>query len=106
MTSYAALLQNTLKFSLAPSTLAIYTSKFGLKRREKQKIFASASVARKNGRFLGVGGFAPPQEEFLPAPMTLPVAYWLLTTRLSCHTSDLGVAEACAAVAVFGVSVR
>ena len=45
-------------------------------------------------------------EEFLPAPMTLPVAYWLLTTRLNCHTSDLGVAEACAAVAVFGVSVH
>ena len=45
-------------------------------------------------------------EEFLPAPMTLPVAYWLLTTGLNCHTSDLGVAETAAAVAVFGVSVH
>ena len=35
MTSYAAVLQNTVKFSLAPSALALDTLYFSLKRREK-----------------------------------------------------------------------
>ena len=34
MTSYAALLRNNLKFSLAPSALAIITLKFSLTRRK------------------------------------------------------------------------
>ena len=52
MTSYAAVLQKTLKFSLAPSALALDTLYFSLKRREKNaKIFVCAFGARKNGRF-------------------------------------------------------
>ena len=39
MTSYAAVLQNTLKFSLAPTALAIDTLYFSLKRAKKCKIF-------------------------------------------------------------------
>ena len=39
MKSYAAVLEKTLKFSLAPSALAIDTPYFSLKRRKKRKIF-------------------------------------------------------------------
>ena len=39
MTSYAAALQNTLKFSLAPSALALDTLYFSLKRREERNHF-------------------------------------------------------------------
>ena len=39
MTSYSVALQNTLKFSLVPSALAIDTLYFSLKRRKKRKIF-------------------------------------------------------------------
>ena len=39
VTSHAAVLQNTLKFLLAPSTLAIDTVYFSLKRREKRNVF-------------------------------------------------------------------
>ena len=39
MTSYAAVLQNTLKFSLAPSALALDILYFSLKRREKKRNF-------------------------------------------------------------------
>ena len=45
MTSYFAVLQNTLKFSLAPSALTIDTLYFSLKRR---KIHS----APKNGQFV------------------------------------------------------
>ena len=37
VTSYAAVLQNTLNFSLAPPALALHTLYFSLKRREKRK---------------------------------------------------------------------
>ena len=37
MTSYAAVLQNALKFSLAPSALAKDTLYFSLKRRKNRK---------------------------------------------------------------------
>ena len=47
MTSYAAVLQNTLKFSLAPSALALVTLYFSLKRREKRKKFSFAPSARR-----------------------------------------------------------
>ena len=39
ITPYAAVLQNTLKFSLAPSALAIDALYFSLKRREKTQNF-------------------------------------------------------------------
>ena len=39
VTSYAAALQNTLKFSLAPSALAPDTLYFSLKRREERNHF-------------------------------------------------------------------
>ena len=42
MTSYAAVLQNTLKFSLAPTALALDTLYFSLKRREKTQKFSFA----------------------------------------------------------------
>ena len=52
MTSYAAVLRKTLKFSLAPSALAIDTLYFSLKCREKNtKIFVCAFGAPKNDRF-------------------------------------------------------
>ena len=47
MTSYAAVLQNTLKFSLAPSALALYILYFSLKRREKTQKFSFAPSARR-----------------------------------------------------------
>ena len=51
MTSYAGVLQNTLKFSLAPLALALDTLYFSLKRREKNaKIFVCAFGAPENGR--------------------------------------------------------
>ena len=70
MTSYAALLQNTLVFLLALSALAITTHKFSLKRRKKTQIFVCAFGVRKTidfflwsaekmSTFLGVDGFAP-----------------------------------------------
>ena len=37
MTSYAAVLQNTLNFSLAPSALALHTLYLSLKRRKKKR---------------------------------------------------------------------
>ena len=53
MTSYAAVLQNTLKFSLAPSALAPDTLYFSLKRREKtQKCSFAPSARRKMVDFL------------------------------------------------------
>ena len=51
MTSYAAVLQNTLKFSFAPSALALDTLYFSLKRRKNATIFVCAFGAPKNGRF-------------------------------------------------------
>ena len=52
VTSYAAVLQNTLKFSLAPEALAIDTLYFSLKRREKNaNIFVCVFGAPKNGQF-------------------------------------------------------
>ena len=70
MTSYAAFLQNTLKFSLAPSALVLDTLYFSLKRREKTQKFSLAPSARRKmvnflygaenaSTFLSVGGFAP-----------------------------------------------
>ena len=67
--SYAALLQNTLKFSLSSSALAIHLT-FSLKRRRKRKHFRCAVGAPKKLffylrraekllTFLGFGGFAP-----------------------------------------------
>ena len=54
MTSYAAVLQNTIKFSLTPSALAIRTLHFSLKRCKNRKNFRlclESLSAPKNGRF-------------------------------------------------------
>ena len=51
MTSYAAVLRKTLKFSLAPSALAIDTLYFSLKRRKKRNIFRLRLRRAENGRF-------------------------------------------------------
>ena len=52
MTSYAAVLQNTLELSLAPSALALDTLYFGRKTlRKNAKMFVCAIGAPKNGRF-------------------------------------------------------
>ena len=81
MTSYAAVLQNTLKVSLASSVLAIDTLYFNLKRRKNVKIFVCAFGVPTNGRFFvrhaenvsffvaGVLHPPPPMEKFLRAPM-------------------------------------
>ena len=47
MTSYAAVLQNILKFSLAPTALALDTPYFSVKRREKTQKFSFAPSARR-----------------------------------------------------------
>ena len=52
MTSYAAILRNTLKFSLAPSALAIKTLKFSLKQLKNSRFFRLSLGRTKNGRFL------------------------------------------------------
>ena len=82
MTSYAAVLQNTLKFSLAPSALPLDTLCFSLKRREKTQKFSFAPSARrkmvdllygapKTCRLFKVSVILPPLEKFLRAPMTI-----------------------------------
>ena len=51
MTSYADVLRNTLKFSLASSALAIDTLYFSLKWHKKAKTIVCAFGAPKNGQF-------------------------------------------------------
>ena len=60
MTSYAVPVENTLKFSLAPSALALFTLKLRLKRRKIAKIFVRAFGAPKNRSFLSVLAVLPP----------------------------------------------
>ena len=50
MTTYAAVLQNTLKFSRALLVLALDILYFSLKRREKTQKFSFAPSARRKGR--------------------------------------------------------
>ena len=70
MTSYAAVLQNTLKFSLAPSALAIDTLYFSLKCREKRKNFRLRFRRAENVSIFKVSvDFCPPLEKFLRAPI-------------------------------------
>ena len=80
VTTYAAVLQNTLKFSLAPSALELDTLYFSLKRREKRKNFrlrlrraVKWSIFRtarwKGVEFLKCRSFCPSLEKFLRAPM-------------------------------------
>ena len=64
MTSYAVSVQNTLKFSLAPSALAISTLKFCLKHRKNAKIFVGAFGAPKDRPFLSVPEVLPPSGKF------------------------------------------
>ena len=86
MTSYAAVLQNTLKFSLAPSALAIYTLYFSLKRAKKRKNFRLrlrraekwsifCTARRKRVNFLKRRWFCPPLEKFLRAPIGGGLSY-------------------------------
>ena len=64
MTSYAAVLQNALKFSLAPSALAIDALYLSLKRRKKRKNFRKMVDfwygAPKTCRFFNVLVVLPP----------------------------------------------
>ena len=87
MTSYAAVLQNTLKFSLAPSALAINTLCFTLKRRKKRKSFRLRLRRAENGHFfarraenvltfLSVGGFAPLWKNFCGRPWSRADEVW------------------------------
>ena len=80
MTSYAAVLQHTLKFSLAPSALATDTLYFSLKRAKKRENFRLrlrlaekwsifCTARRKRVNFLKRRWFCPPLEKFLRAPM-------------------------------------
>ena len=62
-------LKNTLKFSLAPSALAICTLVFGLKRRKNAQIVVCVFRAPESGRFFkGVSGFAPLWKFFCGCP--------------------------------------
>ena len=73
MMSYAALLQNTLKFSLAPAELAIYkyTLEISSKRRKSRKDFRlSLRRAEKiNDRLFKAFVVLSPLNKFLRAPM-------------------------------------
>ena len=82
MTSYAAVQQNTLKFSLAPTALAIDTLYFSLKRAKKRKIFRLrlrrvekwsifSTARRKRLNFFKCRWFCPPLKKFLRAPMVM-----------------------------------
>ena len=95
MTSYAAVLQNTLKFSLAPSALAIDTLYFSLKRAKKCKNFRLrlrraekcsifCTARRKGVNFFKCRWFCPPLEKFLRAPMP---PYHLSAIRDTTHKS-------------------
>ena len=68
LVSYAASVQNILKFLLAPSALASNTLKLSLRRRKIAKIFVRAFVI-----FVSLRGFAP-SGKFLRAPMMIPLA--------------------------------
>ena len=60
MTSYAVFVQNTLKFSLAPSALASNTLKLSLKRRKnREKFRLRLRRAEKQVIFVSSRGFAP-----------------------------------------------
>ena len=81
-TSYVAVQQSTLKFSLAPSALATDTLYFSLKRRKKKKtqeVSTFCTARRKRVDFLKRRWFCPPLENFLRAPMNIT---WIL--KLSC----------------------
>ena len=60
MTSYAVLVENTLKFLLAPSACASNSLKFSLHRRKIAKFFVRALGALKNSSFLSVRAVLPP----------------------------------------------
>ena len=61
MTSHAVPVENILKFSLAPSTLASNTVKLSLTRKKKSRRFPFApSVRRKIGHFLSIHAIPPP----------------------------------------------
>ena len=79
MTSYAAVLRNTLKFSLAPSALAIDILYFSLKRRKKRKNFRLrlrraekwsifGTARRKRVNFLKCRWFCPLWKNFCGRP--------------------------------------
>ena len=75
MTSYAALLWNTLTFSLAPSALAIKTLTCSLKcRKSAKKISFAASAHRKTVNLFRCRRFCPALENFLRAPMPMGVS--------------------------------
>ena len=83
MTSYAAVLQNALKFSLAPSALAKDTLYLSLERRKKRKIFCLrprraeklifCTVRRKRVNFLKCRWFCPLWKNFCVRPWLLVV---------------------------------
>ena len=60
MTSYAVPMENTLKFSVAPSVLASITLKLSLKRRKVAKLFVRAFGEPKNRSLLSVHAVLPP----------------------------------------------
>ena len=67
--------QNTLKFSLTPSTLASYTLKLSKtyakkKKKKRENCRSRPGRAEKLVIFVSPRGFAPPLEKFLRAPMT------------------------------------
>ena len=74
MTSHAVPMENTLKFSLAPSTLASNTVKLSLTRKKKiAKISVRAFGAPENRSFfVNPRDSPPPLEKFLLAPMLVP----------------------------------
>ena len=81
LTSYAAVQQNTLKFSLAPTALAIDTLYFSLKRAKKCKIFRLRLRRAENvSTFLSVGGFAPLWKNFCGRPCFYPCRVSQLST--------------------------
>ena len=60
ITSYDVPVENTLRFSLAPSALPSNTLKFSLKRRNRENFSSRLRRAKKYVIFVSPRGFAPP----------------------------------------------
>ena len=97
MTSYAAVLQNILKFSLAPSALAIDTLYFSLKCHEKTQQFSFAPWARRKMIDFLYG--APKTCQLFKVTVVLPpsgkISAGAHATIQSCGTSECVVRRLC-----------
>ena len=99
MTSYAASVHNTPKFSVAPSALAANTPKWSLKRQKHRNYSLASSTRRKRAIFVSPQGFVPPPrpppplEILLRAPMRImahsyTMSQCILAFQAGCYTGS------------------